>query len=90
MKEHIIGLIESAIAELKNNGTLHADTDPRVSVENTKDKSHGDYASNVALALAKSAGKNPRELAQLICTALPPRTNWKRPKLLALGLSTSL
>jgi arginyl-tRNA synthetase len=85
MKEHIIGLIESAIAELKNNGTLHADTDPRVSVENTKDKSHGDYASNVALALAKSAGKNPRELAQLICAALPASDKLEKTEIAGPG-----
>lgn len=33
-------------------------------VETPKDKSHGDYACNAAMALAKEYGKNPRELAQ--------------------------
>ncbi len=32
---------------------------------------HGDYSTNVALALAKEAGKNPRELAEAIRSALP-------------------
>ena len=43
-----------------------------VSVERTRDASHGDFASNIAMRLAKSAGRNPRELAQLIIDKLPP------------------
>ncbi len=37
----------------------------------TKDATHGDYSCNVAMMLAKSAGKNPRQLAQLIVDKLP-------------------
>jgi arginyl-tRNA synthetase len=33
-------------------------------VERPRDASHGDYATNAALALAKAARRNPRELAQ--------------------------
>lgn len=40
-------------------------------VERTRDSKHGDFATNVAMRLAKSAGKNPRELAQAIIAALP-------------------
>ena len=43
-----------------------------VSVERPKQAAHGDYASNVALALAKAARRNPRELAQAIVAAMPP------------------
>jgi arginyl-tRNA synthetase len=42
-----------------------------VTVERTRDAGHGDYASNVALRLAKAAGKEPREMAQAIVEALP-------------------
>jgi arginyl-tRNA synthetase len=50
---------------------LPAGTDAsRVSVEPPRDPSHGDIATNAAMVLAKGAGKNPRELAQLIATAL--------------------
>ncbi|HSQ81130.1 MAG TPA: arginine--tRNA ligase [Casimicrobiaceae bacterium] len=41
-----------------------------VVIERPRDRSHGDYATNVALALAKSARRNPRELAQAIASAL--------------------
>jgi arginyl-tRNA synthetase len=40
-------------------------------VERPKQAAHGDYASNVALALAKPARRNPRELAQALINALP-------------------
>jgi arginyl-tRNA synthetase len=42
-----------------------------VTVERTRDAGHGDYASNIALKLAKTAGKNPRDMAQAIVEALP-------------------
>jgi len=42
-----------------------------VVVERTRDAQHGDFASNVALRLAKAARRNPRELASAIAAALP-------------------
>src|SRR5690606_32857547 len=55
-------------------GTLPADLEPRIQIENTRDKAHGDLATNLAMMLAKPAGKNPRELAQLLVAALPVNT----------------
>ena len=40
-------------------------------IESTRDKSHGDLASNIALVCAKQVGKPPRELAQALIEALP-------------------
>jgi len=42
-----------------------------INVERTRDPSHGDYASNIALRLARRVGKPPRELAAAIVQALP-------------------
>jgi arginyl-tRNA synthetase len=42
-----------------------------VGIERTRDAQHGDFATSVALRLAKSARKNPRELANAIVAALP-------------------
>src|SRR5215813_3737331 len=42
-----------------------------VTLERTRDPQHGEFATNLALRLAKSAGKNPRELAQALLAALP-------------------
>lgn len=72
MKQHIAQLISAALTTLANNGTLSAAISPNIMVENTRDKTHGDFASNIALSLAKAAQRNPRELAQLIIDALPP------------------
>ena len=38
-----------------------------------KDARHGDLAANIAMLLAKDAGRNPRELAQELADALPAR-----------------
>ncbi|RAU18283.1 arginine--tRNA ligase [Nitrincola tibetensis] len=71
MKEHIADLIQSALTNLISEGTLPADTSASIHIENTRDKAHGDLASNVALTLAKAARCNPRQLAEKICAALP-------------------
>ncbi|WP_432471732.1 arginine--tRNA ligase [Amphritea sp. HPY] len=71
MKQHIADLINTALTTLIEDGTLPADIQPRIMVENTRDKSHGDFASNVALTLAKAAKSNPRALSQKICDNLP-------------------
>jgi arginyl-tRNA synthetase len=44
---------------------------PGFVVERTRDASHGDFATNVALQLAKAARRKPRDLAQAIVAALP-------------------
>lgn len=41
-----------------------------VTVERPRNPEHGDYATNVALQVAKKAGMNPRELGQLLVDAL--------------------
>lgn len=71
MKEQIADLIASAVDALLADGTLPSETQPKIMVENTRDKSHGDFASNIALTLAKPARRNPRELAQALVAALP-------------------
>ena len=71
MKEHIHQLLEQTVATLCAQGDLPADVVPRIQVDNTKDKAHGDLATNLAMLLAKAAGKNPRLLAQQIIDALP-------------------
>lgn len=71
MKEKITQLVQHALDTLIAQGVLPADAAPPVQIDRTRDKSHGDLASNIALALAKPAQRKPRELADLICAALP-------------------
>ncbi len=71
MKQQLISLIEDTLSALKDAGKLPADAAPKVMIENTKDKAHGDYASNIAMASAKLAGMKPRDWAEEIIKALP-------------------
>ena len=71
MKEELTRLIQQALDSLVAQDLLPAAITPRIQIDRTRDKSHGDLASNIALTLAKPAGKNPRELAAQICDALP-------------------
>jgi arginyl-tRNA synthetase len=48
-----------------------AHADAAVTVERPKQAAHGDYACNVALALAKRAQRNPRDLANALVAAMP-------------------
>ncbi|MDP3536800.1 MAG: arginine--tRNA ligase [Halomonas sp.] len=71
MKDTIIYLLEGAVTALKHQGVLPDDLQPAIKVDPTKDKAHGDYATNLALMLAKPAGMKPRELADVLVAALP-------------------
>ncbi|MFT7409466.1 MAG: arginyl-tRNA synthetase [Oleispira sp.] len=71
MKSVVEALLSQAIDILKQQGVIAEDVSPRISLSNTKDKSHGDFACNIAMMLAKPAGMNPRELADKIISAMP-------------------
>jgi arginyl-tRNA synthetase len=71
MKDTIRQLIQNALERLTAEGILPEGLTPTIQVENTKDKSHGDFASNIAMMLAKPAGMKPRDLAEKLIAALP-------------------
>jgi arginyl-tRNA synthetase len=71
MRHHLEKLLHSALVGLQTGGVLPAELDLRAGVERTRDRRHGDFASNVALGLAKAARRNPRQLAEQIMAALP-------------------
>lgn len=71
MKHHVAALLAQALERLRQDGTLPADARPGVQVERARDRSHGDYAANTAMVLARQAGRKPRELAEAIVEALP-------------------
>ncbi len=71
MKQKIEELIRQAVNTLKNQGDLAQDIAPQIVIERTRDAQHGDFASNLALMLAKPAKANPRQLAEKIIAALP-------------------
>ena len=72
MKQELEQLLRDSLAKLA--GTVLPTTPPAadaVVIERTREAQHGDFATNVALRLAKSARRNPRELAEAIVAALP-------------------
>jgi arginyl-tRNA synthetase len=71
MKKQLEILIFQAIENLKSQNILSADLMPTIHVERTRDVAHGDFATNIALMLAKPAKTNPRQLAEKIIAALP-------------------
>ena len=71
MKENVSCLIEKTIRNLVESGRLPVLEKVEVVVEFTRDKKHGDLASNIALTLSKSCRMNPRDLASLILQNIP-------------------
>ena len=71
MKDTIRQLIQQALSQLVTEGVLPEGLSPAIQVENAKDKTHGDFASNIAMMLAKPAGIKPRDLAEKLIAALP-------------------
>ncbi len=71
MKDTIRQLIQQALSRLVSDGVLPEGLTPVIQVENTKDKTHGDFASNIAMMLAKPAAMKPRDLAEKLIAALP-------------------
>jgi arginyl-tRNA synthetase len=71
MKTELEDLLARALGKLAGT-TLNVEVDRQtIVVERARDAQHGDYASNIALRLAKAAGRKPRELAEAIVAALP-------------------
>lgn len=63
--------LQMALNTLQANGDLPALVLPVITLDRTNDVLHGDYASNLALLLAKPARQAPRLLAQKLIDALP-------------------
>ncbi|MCK9396312.1 MAG: arginine--tRNA ligase [Methylobacter sp.] len=71
MKKKIEELILQAVETLKADGVLAQEICPNITIDRTRDPQHGDFASNLALILAKPANANPRQLAEKLIAALP-------------------
>ena len=69
MKDQLQDLLKKCIQDLIDKGLI-SEMPSKVRLDHTKDKSHGDYATNVALMLAKQAKTSPLELAKIIINQL--------------------
>ncbi|MGX5655233.1 arginine--tRNA ligase [Geodermatophilus nigrescens] len=68
--EQLRDLVRAVVAAVVERGTLAVAVPDDVLVERPKNPEHGDYATNVALRLAKPAGMPPRAVADLLAEEL--------------------
>ncbi len=68
--EELKGLLLDAVGRLAADGKVPAEPLPEFGIEIPADKSHGDFASNLAMVSAKAFRMPPRNIASLICEAL--------------------
>ena len=71
LKSSIADLVDRAIAGLKELEDAPEVTSTRTTVERTRDPRHGDFSTNIAMRLAKTAGSAPRDLAGRIIALFP-------------------
>ena len=64
--ESLEAAILAAIGRAFERGDLLGTIPVAISLERPKNRDHGDYATSIALQLAKAAGKSPREVAELL------------------------
>ena len=62
--------IQGIVAAAIESGQLAGSVPESIVLERPKNRDHGDYATSIALQLAKAAGKNPREVATLLQSAI--------------------
>jgi arginyl-tRNA synthetase len=62
--------VQAAVSAAVEAGELTVAVPETVNVERPKNRDHGDYATNVALQLAKAAGRPPRQVAELVAARL--------------------
>jgi len=70
LKDYLTQLLTNAVTRLQTGGTLPADIAPTVMIERTRDRAHGDYASNLAMLLAKPARCKPRDIAEQLVAVI--------------------
>ncbi|ENX16252.1 arginyl-tRNA synthetase [Acinetobacter sp. CIP 64.2] len=71
MNTAIQAALDHAVQTLQQQGVLPSDWTNTSHLTRTKDRSHGDFASNIAMIGSKAAGMKPRDLAEKILAALP-------------------
>ncbi|MCK4840683.1 MAG: arginine--tRNA ligase [Methylococcales bacterium] len=71
MKQKLEALLQQSIDVLKYQEILDQELNPPINIERARNTSHGDFATNLAMILAKPAKSSPRQIAEKIIAALP-------------------
>ena len=85
MKLTVEQLLAQALSVLKESGTIPQDVVVDIKIERSKDANHGDFATNLALTLAKPCGLPPRKVAEALMGALPKNDLLERVEIAGPG-----
>ncbi len=85
MKEHLEELLAQSLLHLQREGVLPSEPEIAIQLERTRSPEHGEFASNLAMVLAKPAGIPPKELAQLIIDRTPNSRQVERMEIAGPG-----
>ena len=66
MKQTLTEILYRALARAKEKGELKLETQPAITLDTPREKSHGDLATTLAMTLAKPESKPPRKIAEII------------------------
>jgi arginyl-tRNA synthetase len=83
-KSHLAELLRSALASVAPEIAAAA-TAPEILIERPKQASHGDFASNLAMQLARVLKANPRDIAQRLLAALPASSMLDKAEIAGAG-----
>jgi arginyl-tRNA synthetase len=85
VKEHLEELLAQSLLHLQREGVLPSEPEIAIQLERTRSPEHGEFASNLAMVLAKPAGIPPKELAQLIIDRTPNSRQVERMEIAGPG-----
>ena len=66
MKQTLTEILHRALTRAKEKGELKLETQPAITLDTPREKSHGDLATTLAMTLAKPESKPPRKIAEII------------------------
>src|SRR5512142_3446577 len=66
MKQTLTEILIQALRRAKENGELKLESQPAITLDTPRDKTHGDLATTLAMVLAKPEVKPPRKIAEII------------------------
>ena len=85
MKQHLHELVENALRAMREDGELALGELPGIVVERARDPRHGDFATPVALGLAKALGRRPRDIAERLAARLSDTAQFERVEVAGPG-----
>jgi arginyl-tRNA synthetase len=85
LKTLIETLLRQALSAVPEDLVPTALRDSTIEVERTRDSQHGDFASNIAMQLAKATRQNPRKIAQALLAALPAQDTIAKVEIAGAG-----